>query len=148
MLRRLLPVFVLLVATGCAQAPIQPLGTPSGRPEVLITGATKKEIVDTLVGEVLATGMQLKRMDEYSAVFGKRDESFGAALLFGSRYDSTPEMRVTFNFVDVPGGVRVYCTGAMVTNPGSSFERVNDATAANGKEIQAMLERLRSRLSR
>lgn len=143
MLRVINLALVCLLAVSCA--PVKPLATPSGRPEVTITGATKKQILDVLVENLVGQGMELRRLDDYTAVFGKRDSSFGSAVLFGSRYDSTPEMRVTFTLVDVAGAVRVYCNAAMVTNPGSAHERISDATAANGEEIQQMLQRLRAR---
>lgn len=145
-LAKLLRVWLIVfLLAGCA--PLQPLQTPSGRPEVVISGATKKQVLDLLVAEMLANGAQVKQVHEYGAVFGKRDDSFTGALLFGSRYDSTPEMRLTFNVVEASGAVRVFCNAAMVTNPGSAFERVSDVTGGKtANDIQAMLERLKTRL--
>lgn len=138
---------VVFLLVGCAA--VQPLHTPSGRPEVTISGATKKEVLDLVVSEMLASGAQVKQVNEYGAVFGKRDDSLTGALLFGSRYDSTPEMRITFNVAETSGSVRVFCNVAMVTNPGSAFERVTDVTGGKtASDIQAMLERLRARLQR
>ena len=142
-LLRLWPLVLVLAAC----APVQRLQTPSGRPEITISGATKKQVLDLLVAEMLASGAQIKQVNEYGAVFGKRDDSFAGALLFGSRYDSTPEMRITFNVVETPGATRVFCNAAMVTNPGSAFERVTDVTGGKtANDVQAMLERLRARL--
>jgi hypothetical protein len=135
---------VILLLAGCATAP--PLQTPSQRPEVTISGATKKEILDVLVTEMLASGAQIKQMNDYSVVFGKQDSSLGGALLYGSKYDSTPEMRITYNMVETGNAIRVFCNAAMVTNPGSGFERVNDVTGGKlAHEIQAMLERLKAK---
>jgi hypothetical protein len=141
---RLIWLTALLLVGGCATAP--PLQTPSQRPEVTISGATKKEILDVLVAEMLANGAQIKQMNDYSVVFGKRDSSLSGALLFGSKYDSTPEMRITYNMVETGKAIRVFCNAAMVTNPGSGFERVNDVTGGKlAHEIQAMLERLKAK---
>jgi len=143
--RTLLTIVVSFILAGCATVP--PLNTPSQRPEVTITGASKKEILDTLVAEMLSRGAQVKRIDEYSAVFGIRDDSFTGALLFGSRYDSTPEARVTFNLVETGNGIRVFGNSAMVTNPGSAFERVTDMTGGKlAHDMQAALERLKARV--
>ncbi len=137
--------FVVFLLAGCV--PLQPLQTPSGRPEVTISGVTKKQVLDLLVTEMLANGVQVKQVNEYGAVFGKPDDSFTGALLFGSRYDSTPEMRLTFNVVELSDAIRVFCNAAMVTNPGSAFERVRDLTGGRtAKDAQAMLERLKARL--
>ena len=43
---------------------------------------------------MLADGFQIKQINDYSAVFGKLDRSISGALLSGSKYDSTPEVRV------------------------------------------------------
>ena len=132
----------ILLVGGCETAP--PLQTPSQRPEVTISGATKKEILDLVVDNMLADGYQIKRMNDYSAVFGKLDRSFSGALLSGSKYDSTPEVRVTWNMVETGNAIRVFCNVAVVTNPGSGFERVTDVTGGKfAHEIQAMLERLK-----
>lgn len=136
-------LMAILVVSGCATVP--PLQTPSQRPEVTISGSTKKEIFDILVNEMLASGAQIKQMNDYSVVFAKRDTSLGGSILYGSRYDSTPEMRITYNLVEINGATRVFCNAAMVTNPGSGFERVNDVTGGKlAYEIQAMLERLKA----
>lgn len=140
-------VCFLLLLSGCATVP--PPNTPSQRPEVTIAGASKKEILDVLMAEMLSSGAQVKRVDDYSVVFAKPDSSFGGALLFGSRYDSTPEMRVTYNLVEMGNAIRVFCNAAMVTNPGSAYERVSDVTGGKlAHEIQAMLERLKSRVQK
>ena len=134
----------ILLVGGCATAP--PLQTPSQRPEVTISGTTKKEILDVVVDNMLADGFQIKQMNDYSAVFGKLDRSLSGALLSGSKYDSTPEMRVTYNMVETGNAIRVFCSVAMVTNPGSGFERVTDVTGGKlAHKIQAMLERLKAR---
>jgi hypothetical protein len=146
--RRLATLPILLVAltlVACASAP--PLGTPSQRPEVTIAGVTRKQALDVIAEAMLAKGMQVKRVDEYSAVFTKRDESLLGAVPFGSRYDPQPEMRITFNNVDTPAGLRVFATAAMVRNPGSAFEAVSDVTNGNiAQEMQGALERLKWQL--
>lgn len=138
---------VYVSLTGCVTVP--PLQTPSQRPEVTIPGVTKKEVIDVLVSEMVASGAQVRQTNDYTAVFSKRDTSLGGALVYGSKYDSFPETRLTFNFVDTSGGIRVFCNAAMITNPGSAFERVNDVTGGKtAHEMQGMLERLKATLQR
>jgi hypothetical protein len=124
-----------------------PLQTPSGRPEVTIYDITKKKVVDAIVNASLEKGAQIKQINEYSVIIGIRDKSFLSSLLYGSRYDSTPEIRASFNLVEIANGIRVFCNATMVTNPGSAFERISDVTTGkNAHDIQSMLERLKAQL--
>ena len=142
-------VVVGLICTllaGCAIAPVR-LNTLSGRPEVTISGVTKKKIVDAVVNRELSKGWDLKSQTDSLLVFTKKDTSFGAKLLFGSKYDTVPENRLTFTMVEVEAGVRVLVKGEIITNPGSAFERVEDMTAANAKHaetFQATLEEIKT----
>lgn len=151
----------LTILTACA--PVSPtktsnlLQTPSGRPEVTIKGATRKQFLAVLVPHMLslrfdqgdADPWQVKQINEFSAVFGSRVRTIGGSLFFGSRYDSYPEARMTFNFVDVVDGIQVFGNVGMVTNPGSAFEKVTDMTAGQGaQEVQSTLELMRGKLQR
>lgn len=100
------------------------LETPSGRPEVFIAGATKKKILDPLVRTALSGGGHIVRQNDYELVIGKRDERLRAMIFGGSTYDPYPENRAVFTFIEEPGGVRLFLTEQIVTNPGSPFERI------------------------
>lgn len=133
-------VFALvLLLMGCATSPPPALGTTSGRPEVFLADTTKKQVMDRIVSAGLARGLQLKSSSEYGVAMAKKIEGVAAAFVYGSRYDSTPELRVHFNMVEMNGGVQVYARGEIVTNPGSGFERVNDLTQSSGQDLQSML---------
>jgi hypothetical protein len=145
-MKRLLFFIVLLIfIMGCATA--KPLQTASGRPEIIIYNTTKKAVVDTLVSAFVPHGLQIKQMNEYNVVFAMRDTSLRGAIFFGSKYDTMPEARVTFTFVETGNTVRVFCTAAMVTNPGSAFERVTDVTEAEANSLQTMLEKLKAKFN-
>ena len=131
-------VALTLLLVGCATPP-PPLSTSSGRPEVFLAETTKKQVMDRIVSAGLGRGLQIKTSNEYGVVLAKKAEGVAAAFLYGSRYDSTPELRVHFNMVDMNGGVQVYARGEIVTNPGSGFERVNDLTQSSGQDLQSML---------
>jgi hypothetical protein len=139
-------IFVFLVTTfltGCAVQ--HRLSTPSGRPEVLISNVSKKEVMDNAVNLFIGAGWEIKDITDYHAVFTKVDNSLTGELLFGSSYDSTPEYRVKFTFADLTGKIRVLCSASVVTNPGSAFERVKDATfGKNAQDFQTMLLNLKS----
>lgn len=136
-------ISALLVA--CA-APPQPLATASGNPEVLLRGVDRQVVMDALVAELAASGATIRSNTTNQLVVGKRlENNFAAQFFFGSRYDSVPEARITYTVAPLPTGhVRVFGRAAVVTNPGSGFERVNDVTAGEGKQIQAMLERMKA----
>ena len=124
---------------GCVTTP--PLNTRSGRLEVTIYGITKKEFFDAVVQAAAMDGAEIKQTSEYCMTFAKKDKSFTAAMLYGSRYDITPERRGTLTVVEVPGGIRVFATETIVTNPGSAFERVT--TVNNPHALQADLEKMK-----
>ena len=123
------------------------MSTASGNPEVQIEGVTKKQVADKVVDAVMSKGMVIRKTDEYSVVAGKPAEDMAARMFFGSRYDSTPEYRVSFNMVERAQAVRVFARTAIVTNPGSAFERVVDMTDSQKHELQKMLTDLQARLS-
>jgi hypothetical protein len=142
---RLTAALSLALFAGCA-APPPPLATTSGRPEVTIAGASKKQVIDAIVAGALEKGSQVRSVNDYGVVLARRDDSnLGAAILFGSRYDAVPESRMHLNVVEVPGGIRVFGRAEMVTNPGSAFERVTDITRGAGQQIQDALVRLQGR---
>lgn len=142
----LLLTIATLLLTGCA-APKPPLNTPSGNPEILIPNVTRKQAADALVGWLSSVGMTIRLINEYQLVVGQRaDNDTMAKLLYGSKYDTVPEYRLSFTFVEEQRGVKVYSRAAIVTNPGSGFERVNDATDNTKHTQQAILVKLHDSL--
>lgn len=146
MFRRMLIVATAAAMAGCATPPPR-LDTPSGNPEVTIQGVARKQVVDKIVDTLTARGMTMQKIDEYNVVAGKRAENdFSSQVLFGSRYDSVPEYRVSFTLIERPPAVKVYARVAIVTNPGSAFERPTDMTDQQRGNLQDMLVRLQSSL--
>jgi hypothetical protein len=130
---------------GCATIPKLQIST--GKPEVIITGVTKKQVIDALTNQMLALDFKIKTITDYSAVYARRMNSIRAAVLFGSRYDSFPETRISYAIVDAPGGIRIVATMEMITNPGSAFERATDLSRGKGRPIISdMLEQLKTSL--
>jgi hypothetical protein len=119
-----------------------PIDTASGKPEVSLAPATTKaQARDLIVQVFLNNGFQLRRTDEYSLIFGKPSTSLAANLMYGSRYETTPEERVSVNLIDTGNGTRIIFTLQYVTNPGSAFERLSDAsTGAYARRIRDTLD--------
>ena len=139
----MLAMGVGLLVSGCAV--VQTLPTQSGRPEVTIIGVDKKQIKDAIVNACLSGGFTIKSTDDYTVICAKRNESFDAVLIYGTRAGGAPEGRVTFTLVDVPNDVRVFGWETLVVNPNTAFENVNDAT--NPNQAQEALENLKSQFN-
>jgi len=139
-------VAIAFIISGCATVP--PLQTSTGKPEVIINDVPKKDVSDALVNFMLSNDFQILNKDEYRLVFGKIDTSIGASLLLGSRYDSNPQWRYTFNLVDYSNGIRVITNIEAVTNPGSAFERKMDFSKSSkmANHMQSVLIDLKKNL--
>jgi len=113
----------------------------NGKPEVIINIEDKEKIKDSLFNTMINHGYNLKTTNDYNLVFGKIINDITTSLLFGSRYDTSPESRISFSIVKVNSGYRLIATLQVITNPGSAFERVTDlsygSTAAH--ELQKTL---------
>ena len=93
---------------------------------------------------MLAKGYQVKNITDHMAVYRKMS-SAGMAMLLGSRYDPIPEDRVSCTILESDGGVRIVATVAVVTNPGSAFERIWDLSMGKqGHAFQAELEQFKA----
>lgn len=140
-------ILIFVLITGCAT--VKHLNTPTGKPEVIIPDASKSEIADQITNAMLSWDFQLQKRDENILVFAKRDQRLGTSLLFGSRYDSTPEWRFIYNIVDHSEGIRVIANIAAITNPGSAFERVTDLSrgSKDSENVYALLTQIREGFS-
>lgn len=141
-------LILALMITSCANN--YRVNTISGRPEVIINGASSKDVSNTIVNFMLNNGFYLQERNEYQIIFGKKATDFGMMLLAGSRYDSVPEWRYIFNMVDVTGGTRVLTNIWVVTNPGSAFERVRELSTNSqaALDMQRVLINLKSSLEK
>jgi len=133
----------LTLISGCAT--VKPLNTPTGKPEVIIPEASKSEIADQITNAMLSWNFQLQKRDENILVFSKRDQRLGPSLLFGSKYDRTPEWRFIYNIVNHPEGIRVIANIATITNPGSAFERKTDLSrgSKDSENVYLLLTQIR-----
>lgn len=96
----------------------------------------------------MATGLAVTRADDFIVVAEGMNTSFEAMLLYGSKYDRTPAIRVKYNIASVGGGeVRVKGMAQMITNPGSAFERTSEFTAQASGYINRILSGVQSNLT-
>ncbi len=137
----------LLLNIGCAT--VGPLNTPTGKPEIIINDASKKEICDAVINQMLSWDFQLQKQSESLLVFGKKDSRVSSAILLGSRYDAIPEWRFAYNIVDYSQGVRIVANISAVTNPGSAFERITDMSrnSQDAQNVQNFFERMKKYFS-
>lgn len=120
MLRRTL-MLLPLALTGCA-APVK-YNTASGRPERTFD-ASPDRVRAALVGHLVNRGYQITNESASRVVGQKRTDNAMAQVLLGTNYDRNVEVRATFTII--PEGPRTRVVGdlALVSNPGSAFERV------------------------
>lgn len=127
--------------------PVPTFSTPSGRPEVLIPGASKRAVMDALVAATVGDGWSLRSTTEYQVIVSRKMNGLVDWLLYGSSYDPQPELRETFTIVETAGGVRIIGAVGIVRNPDSAFEHADDvSTGRAGQQLQVSLEQLRHSL--
>lgn len=135
-------VLCLALLAGCAT---QTLNTPTGRPEVTIPNADLEEIKNLLTQNAIDWGYHVREVTDYRAVYEKRGEGTGEAILFGSTYDPFPLYRLQYDLLPQGEAVRIVGNLAVVTNPGSGYERTQDLSKGkSGVQIQDFLTRLAS----
>ena len=118
---------------------------PPAQPEVTIVGAQRADVVSALADELIAQKFSLVRSGDYEAVFEKQGGIL-ESIVAGSRYDAIPKYRLTFSLIVGAGSIRVLGTQALVTNPGSGFERQTALDAKKHRRgMQSLLEGVRSR---
>lgn len=121
--------------------------TPSGRPEVVISGKVGKQVQSEIMNLMLNNRYNVKSSTDNLLVFERPIENVLTAVLLGSKYDSTPAARITFNIIEMADSTRVVASFTAVTNPGSAFERItpmnNHADTAN---YQMRLNEIKERI--
>lgn len=113
----------LLSLASCATVP--PPNTPSGKVELLVQSTDLGCIKSKIISKSSEYGYSLTRESDHQVVLSKPIDNTVVAVLFGSNYDPFPHARVTFTFVESGNATRLILDEAIVTNPGSGFERVN-----------------------
>ena len=142
MLRILIALASFLTLSACAGTLHRPQ-TASGRPEVTITNATPEKIKPVLVSEMANAGYRISKDTPYELAFDKPVQNLAMAALLGSRYDSQPNARITYTFAQIGKDTRVIGDVAVITNPGSAFERRTELNnGVDAYDLQTGLQRL------
>jgi hypothetical protein len=122
--------------------------TPSGKAEVQIANVTTDQVKAEIVNGMMTSGWIIQQDTPYALSFDKPVQNVMAAALLGSQYDATPTSRVTFVIAQNGPNVRIVTDIAIITNPGSGFERRTPTNnSADGAHVQAMLDGLAGKLN-
>ena len=131
-----------LALSACAGTLHRPQ-TASGRPEVTIANTTPEKIKPVLVSEMANAGYRITKDTPYELSFDKPVQNLAMAALLGSRYDAQPNARVTYTFAQIGNDTRVIGDVAVITNPGSAFERRTELNnGVDAYDLQTGLQRL------
>lgn len=116
--------------------------TLSGKPEVTVA-APADQAKTAFVGALINSGFSLKSDTQFMVVAERVTTGLGAALL-ATQYDSRVMARITGTFVPNGKDTRVVADMALVSNPGSAFERPFTMTASQDSiRVQQMLDGIR-----
>ena len=115
----------LVVTTSCATGAqrLPPLDTPSGRPEIFIQSATKSQALNEAVVLLSAQGFFVAQQTGFSLLLTKDVQDFGTRVMYGSRFNSTPQYHLRVNAAERDGGIYLNASQMIVTNPGSAFAK-------------------------
>ena|SRR2546426_4082067 len=94
--------------------------SPSGRPEVIVPGATKKQVMDALTLRLASSGWNVTQINDYQAIYdtdAKGAVGFLSGVVYGQA--TKPLYRLTAQFLETQTGVRLIGNLELVTNPGT-----------------------------
>jgi membrane-associated protease RseP (regulator of RpoE activity) len=143
-IHRILAAGALAALAGCAQqAYVRTTAAPPRRLEVTIDNASKKDVTDALVSAMVGRDFAIVTITDYTAVFAKPLTEAPAGRAKKMTRAAPQEHRVSFTIVTAGTGVRLVLTNQIVSNPGSAYERVTDASGgASGDSWQEFLNTL------
>lgn len=94
------------------------------RPEIVLQG-DEACLRNAFANMAVSSGASVRKSEPGVLVVGRADPSFAAQFLLGSRFNTVPEQRTVLTLLPVGSrGVRIVADSAMVTNPGTGFERI------------------------
>jgi hypothetical protein len=141
---RVLSALLAFVITLSGCAVMQPLPTPTGKPEVTIHSSDTNRIKSLLVTHFASQGFAVVQDTPYSLVFGKAMEGGGGLLYqaaLGNAYSSTPQWQLRLSFASASGTTRVFAH--ISSSMQNAFGQTDQMEMNNGKaahQTQAVLE--------
>ena len=126
---RLLAILTVgMCISACATVQTEPLNTPSGKSEVTLTAEHERATVAYIMNDALNRGYTIRKQTDSMIMMERPITEVMYRVLFGSRYNSTPNPRVIFNIINNGDRTRIVGDIAIVTNPGSGYEYSNQIT--------------------
>ena len=135
-----------------AAAAISACTTTSGPPMAperqMSIKAPKAKVKEAIAALMVSRGYHIQRDTDFVMDFATNTQNFMATLLLSSNYDSRVETRVSVTFIgDSP--TQVTWRAALITNPGSAFERPTDITNdPDGGNVQAQFVAIKAQLEK
>ncbi|WP_295810323.1 hypothetical protein [uncultured Nitratireductor sp.] len=110
-----------VLVAGCQTTSNEPLPSNS-----FTFNSSKQVAKEAIVSTYMSRGFNIVRDSDLQLVMDRpASDNFGAQLVFGSNWNSVPNARITATLLgDNPTNITV--RQAIVTNPGTGFERVMD----------------------
>ncbi len=137
---------VVLGLASCATW--QGFNTPTGQSGVTIRGVTKQQVSDVLQERLFNRGWKIETVNDRTVIASKQRRNNATGSQIGSRSDSVTDGRVTYNLLDVKGGIRVVAKLEIIMNPGTESEQVTDATnTESGANMRDTLREISAALS-
>jgi hypothetical protein len=146
-MKKILIALCFLLA-GCASNQIQH-NTPSKKVEATFFNADESVICGMITEKMIDKGYFVKNSGNKLLVFDRPIEGVLAGMVYGSRYDSTPNSRVSYSINTYDGKTRVVVSFAVITNPGSGYEKTTPFDNHKDTiEYKVMLDNMKARLSK
>jgi hypothetical protein len=137
----------LVVLVGCAvpQGGYSGYGSGSSgsylrRPEITINGVTKKQVMDKIAAYHAGFGNRVVIANDYGLIFETTSQTDPSVALLVPQY-ATPTGRMTYSFIELSEGVKVFAIVEMIAHGASS-----DITANAAPQIQQKLNQFKSEL--
>lgn len=108
---------------------------------VTLNNVDKKPAIDLMLDEIMSNGFNIISANDYQLLVKKDADDFWVRVFYGSRFNSTPEIRMNINFVQLDNNTRVAAEAKIVTNPNSAYEK---SQPIENNEIQKMLDRFKN----
>lgn len=144
MTARILVIVATIVLCACA-APVK-LPTPSGNPEITMTGADPDEIAGEITDRFVTAGFEVADAATLRRMVFERviTDSSMHTMLLGSTHDPFPTLRIVATVNKTRDVVRVMLVPEYVTNAGTAFEsRLPNRNAEDLRTLQALLDAVR-----
>ena len=137
---RFLAVAMLCICiTGCATVQQTPsLNTPSGRPEITVPADRVDSVIAYVLSFSIDRGYTIRQQTPAMIMMERPANDLQTSMLYGTRFNANPNLRSTWIIIRSGDTSRIVGDFAIVTNPGSGYEYVNQIT--RGPALHTMQE--------